>query len=128
MKKIYSILMLAMMAMCVFTLSSCGDDDNEFSSKSVIGTWRWTDPEDEGDWLQYTFKKDNTFIYREHEDGEEDYVEHGTYTLDIHAGRNRAILVWEDEEKETFYFTINGKELIVDDGYGYIFVLQYQGK
>lgn len=54
------------MAMCVLILSSCGDDDDEFSSKSIIGTWRdkemW---EDYAEIYDYTFKKDNSFSAKE---------------------------------------------------------------
>ena len=54
--------MLAMLAVCSTALVSCGDDDDEFSSKSIIGTWKKTDGTDSGtiyEEVEYTFKKNN---------------------------------------------------------------------
>ncbi len=99
MKKIYSILMLAMMAMCVLTLSSCGDDDEEvFSPKSIIGTWRETDTYGSSKWVfEITFKKDNTFHWREteYEDGK--------------------II---DDDKDSGKYYINGSNVLLDFGEG----------
>lgn len=62
MKKLFGIIMLAMLVVFSTALVSCGDDDDEFSSKSIIGTWKWTDGTDSGtiyEEAEYTFKKNN---------------------------------------------------------------------
>lgn len=56
MKKIYGILMLAMLAICSVALVSCGDDDDDIGGNSpIVGSWEGTN----GTWtFIYTFEAD----------------------------------------------------------------------
>lgn len=80
MKKIYGILMLTVLAICSVTFVSCGDDDDEEDlpsgvSQSFIGTWRINLVEDEyQEWLEFQFKSDGTFIYRDWDNEENTLV------------------------------------------------------
>ena len=70
-KKYFSILSLALMAMCCnVVLTSCGDDDDEekvvvekhYSAKDLIGTWEYTPDDDPGAISSTTFFEDGTAL------------------------------------------------------------------
>lgn len=71
-KKYFSILSLALMAMCCnVVLTSCGDDDDEekvvvekhYSAKDLIGTWEYTPDDAPGTISSTTFFEDGTVLY-----------------------------------------------------------------
>lgn len=80
MKKIYGILMLAMLAMCSVAFVSCGDDDESVAGNSLVGTWRWSDGEDVE---EVVFNANGTYAWYEYSVGEpRDLDESGTYTVE----------------------------------------------
>lgn len=116
MKKIYGILMLTVLAICSVTFVSCGDDDDEEDlpsgvSQSFIGTWRINLVEDEyQEWLEFQFKSDGTFIYRDWDNEENTiYTENGWYNVIA----NNLTLKWADGSEDTFVYSINGKKLML---------------
>jgi len=115
MKKIYSILMLAMMAMCVLTISSCGDDDDEFSYKSIIGTWRCTETDGNAKYIDdVTFKTDNTFLWREIEYKNGKIVNDDKYSGKYYINGTNILLEFSEDDSETWeVMYIDGKQMRV---------------
>lgn len=77
MKKIFSFLTIALIAICAFSFASCSsdDDDEKFSTSDVVGTWVTTSIQtSDGTWVDLTkplyasqrayanFKSDGTYI------------------------------------------------------------------
>ena len=57
MKKIFSFLTIALIAICAFSFASCSsdDDDEKFSTSDVIGTWVTTSVQtSDGIWVDLT--------------------------------------------------------------------------
>lgn len=100
MKKIYGILMLAMLAMCSVAFVSCGDDDDE-ENGSIVGTWREVGS-DEDDYWEFTFKSDGT--YEEDDDG---HYDKGTYKLD----GNTLTVIGEKYGTSQYTYKVSGKKL-----------------
>ena len=77
MKKFFSFLTIALIAICAFSFASCSsdDDDETFSTSDVVGTWVTTSVQtSDGNWVDLTkplyasqrayanFKSDGTYI------------------------------------------------------------------
>lgn len=113
MKKIYGILMLAMLAMCSVVLVSCGGDDDDNNNNPLIGTWVWEDRDSYGYYYQeYIFKSDYTLVWRELEDRNRWDTGYGTYSV---AGNKLTTIIEAGDETEVdeFTFTISGNKLIL---------------
>ena len=90
MKKIYGILVLAMMAICSVLFVSCGDDDEPAGNSggsnesALLGSWRWEGFED---YIVFTFTSDHKFNSRDaaFDDDSNSWdidINNGTWSLD----------------------------------------------
>lgn len=109
MKKLYGILILAMLAMCSVAIVSCGDDDED----ALVGTWYLQD----GDELQQiTAASNHTYVnvYYDLRNGQwiETETEHGTWSVDGDK------LTLKDSEGDVIVFTfkVDGKKLTLTRG------------
>lgn len=93
-------------ACTTFTLSSCGDDDddNEYAYSQILGSWIDEDADD-GNWV-VTFGR-NGKGYMEVTDGNTTMSSSFTYAFD---GRKLIVSAEEDGEPytDTYYVTFNG--------------------
>ena len=112
MKKIYGILMLAMLALCSTALVSCGDDDEGGSESALLGTWYTSyDTKYSGKCEEtLTFKSDHTFTwdykYGGYDDGE---PETGRWTL------KDGIVGFFYSDGDADYMFFDGKQLKYPD-------------
>lgn len=115
MKKIFSILVLSIMAVLNFTFVSCNkeEDNKEQSSyNTIVGTWSYV--ENYGNELTITFKSDGTGF--EYEKG---YFESFTYKI-----KNNILTIRYDgvDEAFSYHYEIadNGNTLYIYDDDGWI--------
>ena len=113
MKKLYGLMMLAMLAFCSVAIISCGDDDDD----SLVGTWRWDGIDEEGDqaYDEFTFTKDGRYVWT---DG---FLDGSTWDVDTETGRYTAgggvITLYPDGESSySLGYTLKGKALTIVDG------------
>ena len=116
MKKIYGILMLAMLALCSTALVSCGDDEEEGSGSesALLGTWYTSyDTKYDGKCEEtITFKSDHTFTwdykyeYGGYDDGE---PETGRWTL-----KDGMVGIFYSDG-DAYYMFFDGKQLKCPD-------------
>lgn len=111
MKRVYYFLMVMLMALVTVGFTACGDDDDEPKESSIVGTWssKYVDEDGEGE-LLIQFTKSGDFHSVEVYDHEPPYVEHGKYTV---SGNKLTIVYDEDNEKETYEYSIKGDNLTI---------------
>lgn len=95
------------------SLASCGDDDDDPSSEaSIVGTWRYDDP-DGDEYSLYTFGSDGKFQAIDIEDGWQG-TEAGAYTLKGDA----LTFIFDDGDVVTLkVLLLTEKELYLIDEY-----------
>lgn len=111
---------LVAVALCVImamAFTSCGDDDDdEPAANSIVGTWRLSVMDSDGEaWFcQYNFKSDGSLEVKDwsSESGEPaTYEARGTYTI---VDSYIKIKI-ENEGEETYRFSLEGNKLIIYD-------------
>lgn len=132
MKKIYSILMLAMMAVAALSFTACGNDDVDDANDggNIVGTWKYDDISlnslldnlyedvygDDYEDNSYTdayiqFRENGTYVDIEvYDDGDVD-VERGTYKVE-----DGFLIMREGGEDFTYTYKVSGKKLSVTFG------------
>lgn len=114
MKRLYGILILAMLAVCSVAVVSCGDDDepkiasekdggskNSSKESALIGTWLASG----NDWYtQVVFKSNKKFQWDDYEDGEYEYY-YGTWSL------SGSTVELEFDDGDSDEMTFDGKNL-----------------
>lgn len=64
-----------------FSLSSCSKEEMDKDEVTILGTWRHYTDEAKGYYMQVTLKKDGTWIWREINDYENEFInKNSTYT------------------------------------------------
>lgn len=127
MTKYFKLLMVALFATLSFTLTSCGDDDDDASA--LVGTWEynWTDPDD--GYVYYgavTFNDNGTFAMTETENSGswiDTYTVTGTYTVEGNVKDGAVVtMVGTDNEGDTstavIIARVDGKKLHCTDDEG----------
>ena len=116
MKKLFGIIVLAMLAVCSTALVSCGDDDEE---EAILGTWRNTyeyQGRTTGYW-QYTFAPNGVFVAIEVSNSSS-WQGSGSYKVK----GNKLIIFFTSDGSDggtyTFTFNISGKTLTLTDSEG----------
>lgn len=116
MKKLFGIIVLAMLAVCSTVLVSCGDDEEE----AILGTWRNTyeyQGRTTGYW-QITFLPNGTYVEMEvnYSYPNNDWEGGGLYTIK----GNKLTMYASDGDGGTYVytFTISGTTLTLTDSDG----------
>lgn len=117
MKKIFSILMLAMLAVCSVALVSCGDDDDEKGGSGaanvLVGTWRRNISEN--DYYTYTFNSNGTGVFNRPSWNVTEYFSYKIMSYDAGSGRGQ-VLEMQDGQSRTIDFTLVGNSLVYEGG------------
>lgn len=111
---------LVAVALCVImamAFTSCSDDDDEPAGNSVVGTWRLSLKESDGEfwYCQYNFKSNGTLEVKDwiSESNEpSSYEDQGTYTV---TGSFITIKIDGEDDEETYRFSREGNKLIIYD-------------
>ncbi len=110
-----SIVAVALCVIMAMAFNSCSNDDNEPASNNIVGTWRLSLKESDGEiwYCQYKFKSDGTLEVKDwNSDSKEpsSYEAMGTYSIS-----GSFITLNIDEYEETYRFSIEGNKLIIYD-------------
>lgn len=112
-------LLLFVVAVSAFCLTSCKDDDDKGGDSSIVGTWEWEESENGYD--RYIFNADGSYKNIMEEYGKGTWTEFGTYTYD---GR-KLTLKTSDGDVDTFDVIVSGNEMIwYVEGERYVYIRQ----
>lgn len=117
--RLQSVVAVALCVLMAISLVSCGDDDDEPDSGSIVGTWLLTLPESNGEYwyCQYEFRPDGTFRCKDWNSSspEPSYNSIGTWSV----ANDRITLRFTDAGyepyDETYRFSLDGNNLILYD-------------
>ncbi len=117
--RLQSVVAVALCVLMAISLVSCGDDDDEPDSGSIVGTWLLTLPESNGEYwyCQYEFRPDGTFWCKDWNSSspEPSYNSIGTWSV----ANDRITLRFTDAGyepyDETYRFSLDGNNLILYD-------------
>lgn len=117
--KVLHLQSLVAVALCVImaiAFVGCSNDDDEPENNPIVGTWKLSLSEGGGSYwyCQYNFKSDGTFEVKDWTSNSTEpanYEGSGTYSV----SGSVLTLNYNEEETETYRFSVNGNKLTIYD-------------
>lgn len=120
MRKLKLFLLLFVVAVSAFCLTSCKDDDDKGGDSSIVGTWTF---QEDGFYDSFMFRANGEYTNEWREDDGKSGSDYGTYTYDGSTlTMHSQAYGWADTSRAT----ISGNRLIFDysDGATMVYIRQ----
>ena len=116
-KHLQSLVAVALCVIMGLAFASCSDDDDEPDNSSIVGTWLLSQQESDGEYwyCQYNFKSNGTFEVKDwgsQSSEPKNYEAQGKWSA---SGDMLTLAFDEDDETETYRFSICGNKLTIYD-------------